>query len=156
MAQYKLGIDIGGTFTDAVLMNLGTGEFQTAKVSTTPKDLATGFLRAIERAISEAAVSPDEVAQIVHATTVATNAIIENKVVKSAFITTKGFRDILEIQRQIRPALYDLFFDKPAPLIPRYLCYEVTERVTAEGEVLKSLKFCTLFWQIGYAHFLVA
>ena len=139
MAQYRLGIDIGGTFTDAVLMNLGTGEFQTAKVSTTPKDLATGFLRAIERAISEAAVNPDEVVQIVHATTVATNAIIENKVVKSAFITTKGFRDMLEIQRQIRPTLYDLFFDKPAPLIPRYLCYEVTERVTAEGEVLQPL-----------------
>ncbi len=139
MAQYRLGIDIGGTFTDAVLMNLGTGEFQTAKVSTTPKDLATGFLRAIERAISEAAVNPGEVAQIVHATTVATNAIIENKVVKSAFITTKGFRDMLEIQRQIRPTLYDLFFDKPAPLIPRYLCYEVTERVTAEGEVLQPL-----------------
>ena len=139
MAQYKLGIDIGGTFTDAVLMNLGTGEFQTAKVSTTPKDLATGFLRAIERAISEAAVNPGEVVQIVHATTVATNAIIENKVVKSAFITTKGFRDMLEIQRQIRPTLYDLFFDKPAPLIPRYLCYEVTERVTAEGEVLQPL-----------------
>jgi N-methylhydantoinase A len=77
--------------------------------------------------------------QIVHATTVATNAIIENKVVKSAFITTKGFRDMLEIQRQIRPTLYDLFFDKPAPLIPRYLCYEVTERVTAEGEVLQPL-----------------
>jgi N-methylhydantoinase A len=139
MAQYRLGIDIGGTFTDAVLMNLGTGEFQTAKVSTTPKDLATGFLRAIERAISEAAVNPGEVVQIVHATTVATNAIIENKVVKSAFITTKGFRDMLEIQRQIRPTLYDLFFDKPAPLIPRYLCYEVTERVTAEGEVLQPL-----------------
>jgi len=139
MVQYRLGIDIGGTFTDAVLMNLGTGEFQTAKVSTTPKDLATGFLRAIERAISEAAVNPGEVVQIVHATTVATNAIIENKVVKSAFITTKGFRDMLEIQRQIRPTLYDLFFDKPAPLIPRYLCYEVTERVTAEGEVLQPL-----------------
>jgi N-methylhydantoinase A len=139
MAQYKLGVDIGGTFTDAVLMNLGTGEFGTSKVSTTPKDLSAGFLRAIERVVSEAAVNPEEVAQIIHATTVATNAIIENKVAKSAFITTRGFRDILEIQRQIRPSLYDLFFDKPAPLIPRYLCYEVTERVTAEGEVFKPL-----------------
>jgi len=139
MAQYRLGVDIGGTFTDAVLMNLGTGELRTSKVSTTPKDLSLGFLRAIERVVSEAAVNPDEVAQIIHATTVATNAIIENKVAKSAFITTKGFRDILEIQRQIRPSLYDLFFDKPAPLIPRYLCYEVMERMTPEGTVLKPL-----------------
>ena len=139
MAQYRLGVDIGGTFTDGVLMKLETGELLTSKVATTPRDLARGFLHAIERAVSEAAVSPEEVAQLVHATTVATNAIIENKVAKSALITTKGFRDILEIQRQIRPALYDLFFDKPAPLIPRYLCYEVTERMTAEGEVLEPL-----------------
>jgi N-methylhydantoinase A len=139
MAQHRLGIDIGGTFTDAVLMNLGTGEFRTSKISTTPKDLSAGFLHAIERVVSEAAINPEAIAQIVHATTVATNTIIENKVAKSAFITTKGFRDILEIQRQIRTSLYDLFFDKPAPLIPRYLCYEITERVTAEGEVLVPL-----------------
>lgn len=139
MAQYRLGVDIGGTFTDGVLMNLETGELLTSKVSTTPKALAKGFLHAIGRAVSEAAINPEEVAQIVHATTVATNAIIENKVAKSAFITTKGFRDILEIQRQIRPALYDLFFEKPAPLIPRYLCYEVTERMTSEGAVLQPL-----------------
>ncbi|MGB2814922.1 MAG: hydantoinase/oxoprolinase family protein [Dehalococcoidales bacterium] len=139
MAQYRLGIDIGGTFTDGVLMNLSTGEFRTSKVSTTPKDLSLSFLRAIERVVSEAAVSPEEIAQIVHATTVATNAIIENKVAKSAFITTKGFRDILEIQRQIRPSLYDLFFDKPTPLIPRYLCYEVTERMMPEGDVREPL-----------------
>ncbi|MDP6043305.1 MAG: hydantoinase/oxoprolinase family protein [Dehalococcoidales bacterium] len=139
MPQYRLGVDIGGTFTDVVLMNLGTGEFRTAKVATTPQDLATGFLHAMERVVVEAAVTPEEVAQIIHATTVATNAIIENKVARSAFITTRGFRDILEIQRQIRPTLYDLFFDKPPSLIPRYLCYEVTERVTAEGEVLQPL-----------------
>jgi len=139
MAQYRLGIDIGGTFTDGVLMKLETGELRTSKVATTPKDLAEGFLHAIERVVSEAAVSPGEVTQLVHATTVATNAIIENKVAKSALVTTKGFRDILEIQRQIRPSLYDLFFDKPAPLIPRYLCYEVAERMTPEGEVLEPL-----------------
>lgn len=137
--QYRLGVDIGGTFTDAVLMNPVTGEFQTAKVATTPKDLSLGFLRAMGRVVSEAAIKPKEVEQVIHATTVATNAIIENKVAKSAFITTKGFRDLLEIQRQVRPSLYDLFFDKPAPLIPRYLCYEVAERVTAEGEVLTPL-----------------
>jgi N-methylhydantoinase A len=139
MAQHRLGVDIGGTFTDAVLMNLETGEFRTSKVATTPKDLSMGFLRAIKRAVTEATVRPEDIAQIVHATTVATNAIIENNVARSAFITTRGFRDILEIQRQIRPSLYDLFFDKPVPLIPRYLCYEVTERVTAEGEVLVPL-----------------
>ncbi|MCH8863898.1 MAG: hydantoinase/oxoprolinase family protein [Chloroflexi bacterium] len=139
MAQYRFGVDIGGTFTDAVLINLDTGEYRTSKVQTTPKDLSEGFLRAVERIVSQAAINPPEVAQIVHATTIATNAIIENKVAKGAFITTKGFKDILEIQRQIRPSLYDLFFDKPVPLIPRYLCYEVTERVTAEGDVLSPL-----------------
>ena len=139
MTQYRLGVDIGGSFTDAVLTNLGTGEFRTVKVSSTPKDPSIGFLRAIERVVSEAAVNPEEVAQISHATTVGTNAIIQNKIAKSAFITTKGFKDILEIQRQSRHSLYDLFFDKPAPLIPRYLYYEVTERMTAEGEVLKPL-----------------
>ncbi len=139
MAQYRLGVDIGGTFTDAVLMNLATGEFRTSKVSTTPQDPSQGFLHAIERLVSEAAINPQEIAQIVHATTVATNAIIENKVARSAFITTRGFRDVLEIQRQIRPSLYDLFFDKPAPLIPRYLCYEVTGRMTPEGEVYQAL-----------------
>jgi N-methylhydantoinase A len=139
MAQYRLGVDIGGTFTDAVLVNLGTGEFRTSKVSTTPQDPSIGFLHTIERLVSEAAIKPEEIAQIVHATTVATNAIIENKVARSAFITTKGFRDILEIQRQIRPSLYDLFFDKPTPLIPRYLSYEVNERMTPEGELYQPL-----------------
>jgi len=139
MGQYRLGVDIGGTFTDAVLVNLSTGEFRTSKVPTTPRDLSAGFLRAIERVVVEAGVSPEEIAQIVHATTVTTNAIIENKVARSALITTRGFRDMLEIQRQIRPSLYDLFFDKPIPLIPRCLCYEVAERVTAEGEVLVPL-----------------
>lgn len=139
MAQYRSGVDIGGTFTDAVLINLGTGEYWTSKVPTTPKSLSEGFLHAIERLVSETGTNPGDVAQIVHATTVATNAIIENKVAKGAFITTKGFRDILEIQRQIRPSLYDLFFDKPTPLIPRYRCYEVTERVTAEGDILEPL-----------------
>ncbi len=139
MAQYRFGVDIGGTFTDGVLINLGTGEYWTSKVPTTPKALSEGFLRAIERLVSETGTNPGDVAQIVHATTVATNAIIENKVAKGAFITTKGFKDILEIQRQIRPSLYDLFFDKPTPLIPRYRCYEVTERVTAEGDILEPL-----------------
>jgi len=139
MNRYRLGVDIGGTFTDAALVHIGTGELRTTKVSTTPRDLSSGFLRAVHRIVSEAGIRPEEIGQIIHATTVATNAIIENKVSKSALITTKGFRDILEIQRQIRPSLYNLFFDKPVPLIPRHLCFEISERITAEGEVLVPL-----------------
>ncbi len=139
MNQYRLGVDIGGTFTDAALVNIGTGELRTVKVSTTPKDLSSGFLHAIQRIVSEAGIRPEEIGQIIHATTVATNAIIENKVAKSALIITRGFRDILEIQKQIRPSLYDLFFNKPLPLIPRQLCFEISERITAEGEVLVPL-----------------
>ena len=84
-------------------------------------------------------IQPELLEYVVHATTVATNAIIEGKIAKTAFITTEGFRDMLEIARQIRPSLYDLQFKKPKPLIPRQLCYEVTERMNSKGEIIKPL-----------------
>ena len=133
MSKYRLGVDIGGTFTDAMLVNTETGQTEISKVSTTPKDSSIGFLTAVARIME--GKSPEEVSQIVHATTVATNAIIEGKVAKSGLIITKGFRDVLEVQRQIRPRLYDIFFDKPKPLIPRYLSFEVTERLDTTGRI---------------------
>jgi N-methylhydantoinase A len=84
-------------------------------------------------------VSPEAVEHVVHATTVATNAIIEGKTAKTAFVTTEGFRDMLEIARQIRPSLYDLQFEKPPPLVPRQLCFEVPERLDAKGEIVTPL-----------------
>ena len=133
---YRLGIDIGGTFTDATLINEGTGEIRVAKVPSTPQDPSQGFLDATHRIRNDTGVNPDEITYVVHGTTVATNAIIEGKVSRTGFITTEGFRDMLEIARQIRPSLYDLQFQKPAPLVPRHLCFGVPERLDARGETL--------------------
>ena len=136
---HRLGIDIGGTFTDANLVDEATGEVSTAKVPTTPGDPAEGFSEAARRILAEQEVDPGDVTYVMHATTVATNAIIEGKVARTGFVTTAGFRDMLEIARQIRPSLYDLRFEKPRPLVPRYLCVGVPERLGAGGEVLEAL-----------------
>ncbi|HEY8885134.1 MAG TPA: hydantoinase/oxoprolinase family protein, partial [Chloroflexota bacterium] len=136
---YRLGIDIGGTFTDATLVDEATGELRIGKVPTTPRDPSQGFLEASRRILQRAGVAPAEVAYLVHATTVATNAIIEGTTAPAAFVTTEGFRDLLEIQRQIRPSLYDLQFEKPRPLVPRNLCFGVPERLDSRGAVLVPL-----------------
>ena len=136
---YRLGIDIGGTFTDATLINEDTGEIHIGKVSSTPKDPSEGFMEAAHRILGKNNVIPAEVSYVVHGTTVATNSIIEGKMARTGFITTDRFRDMLEIARQIRPSLYDLQFEKPKPLVPRYLCFGVPERLDAEGQVLTPL-----------------
>ena len=114
----RIAIDIGGTFTDATLIDEETGRVSIAKVSTTPSDPSIGFMNAVDRALAEGAVSAAAVGSVVHATTVATNAIIEGKIARSGFITTDGFRDLLEIARQVRPTLYDPQFEKTRPLDP--------------------------------------
>lgn len=136
---YRLGIDIGGTFTDATLINETTGTIHLAKVASTPADPAIGFLAATQRILREQGVTPADVTFVVHGATVATNAIIEGKVARTGFVTTAGFRDLLEIARQIRPSLYDLQFEKPKPLVPRYLCFGVPERLGAQGQTLLPL-----------------
>ena len=137
--QYRLGIDIGGTFTDATLINERTGEIQVGKVSSTPSDPSLGFLEAVHRMLQKSKIDPEQVGYIVHGTTVATNSIIEGKIARTGFVTTDGFRDMLEIARQVRPSLYDLQFEKPEPLVPRYLCFGVPERLDATGQVLTPL-----------------
>ncbi len=155
--QYRLGIDIGGTFTDGILLNETTGEIRTAKVPSTPSDPSVGFLNVVDRMLAQGfprsrgkcpkdkggleqgALPPESVKYVVHGTTVATNAIIEGNLAKTAFITTEGFRDLLEIQTGIRPTLYDLQFQKLKPLVPRYLCFGVPERLDYRGEVLVPL-----------------
>ena len=136
---YRLGVDIGGTFTDIALIDEATGQVHNGKVLSTPHDPSLGFIEAVGRLVREHDVSPEGVDYIVHATTVATNAIIEGKVAATGFITTEGFRDMLEIARQIRPELYNLQFEKPKPLVPRHRCYGVVERLDARGEVLVPL-----------------
>ena len=137
--SHRLGVDIGGTFTDATLVDEATGEVSLAKVLSTPHDLSVGFMDATRRILAEAGVEGGALRYAVHATTVATNAIIEGKVAPSAFITTAGFRDLLEIQRQVRSALYDVHFEKPRPLVPRHLCFGVPERLEPDGSVVLEL-----------------
>ena len=137
--QYRLGVDVGGTFTDAILLNESTGEVRTGKVPSTPSDPSDGFLQVVHRMLEQDRVAPDTVQYLVHGTTVATNAIIEGNLARTAFIATEGFRDLLEIQTGIRPVLYDLQFEKLRPLVPRYLCFGVPERLDFRGDVLVPL-----------------
>ena len=136
----RLAIDIGGTFTDATLIDEETGEVAIAKVLTTPADPSEGFMQAASRALAEGGVAVGDVTFVVHATTVATNSIIEGKIARSGFVTTDGFRDLLEIARQVRPTLYDTQFEKAKPLVPRDRAVVVGERLGPKGEVLRPLE----------------
>ena len=139
MSTSRLGVDIGGTFTDAVMMDEATGEIRLVKMSSTPTDPSVGFMDVIKRILRESEVPARNIGYNVHGTTVATNTIIEGKGAKAALIATEGFRDVFEIARQIRPKLYDIFCEKPKPLVPRFLCFEVPERLNFEGKVLRPL-----------------
>ena len=139
MTTWRVGIDIGGTFTDAALVDGETGQVRVVKVLTTPEDPALGFMAALERGLAECGAGGRDVAAVVHATTVATNAIIEGKIARVGMLVTRGFRDILEIGRQIRSRLYDVHLQKPTPLVPRRWSLEVGERLDAEGRVLEPL-----------------
>ena len=130
---YRLGIDVGGTFTDLVLYDDAAGALTIEKVPSVPADPSEGIVRGIERLLAAAGVEPRAVTYVAHGTTVATNALLERKGAPTALVTTRGFRDLLEIARQKRPALYDFFARKPVPLVPRQRRYEVTERVTSDG-----------------------
>jgi N-methylhydantoinase A len=135
----RVAVDIGGTFTDATLIDEDSGRISIAKTLTTPADPSEGFMHAVERTLAEAEVGAPQVGFVVHATTVATNAIIEGKVARSGFVTTDGFRDLLEIARQVRPSLYDTQFEKPKPLVPRDRAVGVVERLGPKGEVVVPL-----------------
>ena len=135
----RLAIDIGGTFTDATLIDEETGAVSIAKVSSTPADPSLGFMAAAERILGASGIPAGDVRFVVHATTVATNAIIEGTIARGGFVTTEGFRDLLEIARQTRPTLYDTRFEKTPPLVPRDRAFGVRERLGPDGEVLTPL-----------------
>jgi len=137
--RFRVGVDVGGTFTDVVLVEERTGEILVAKVATVPADPSEGCVNGIDKAIRTYGLTPGQFAFTVHGTTIATNTIIEGKHAKAGLITSEGFRDVLEIAYQTRPSLYDVFYDKAKPLIPRYLCQGVPERIDAEGTVLVPL-----------------
>jgi N-methylhydantoinase A len=135
----RLGVDIGGTFTDLVLLDEVTGAVSVGKILTTPKDPAHGVETGIQQLVGEVGVPPSRIRAVVHGTTLATNALIERKGARTALLTTRGFRDTLEIGHEGRYDMYDLFIDPPAPLVPRHLRREVDERVLVDGEVVCEL-----------------
>jgi len=129
----RVAVDIGGTFTDFVCLDETTGRIIEEKAHTTPANFADGVIHAVKKS----GISLDEVTYFVHGTTVVINAVTERKGAKTALVTTKGFRDVLEIGRANRPDMYNYFYKKPVPYVPRYLRFEVDERVDFEGRVLK-------------------
>src|SRR5919109_5076272 len=139
MSTYRVGIDIGGTFTDAAFVDEQSGAVQIIKVPSTPADPSGGFMAAVERGLQQCAVGGEAIRLVVHATTVATNALIEGKTASLGMLTTQGFRDLLEIGRQIRARLYDVHLTKPRPLVPRSWSFGIRERLDAEGRVLEPL-----------------
>ena len=135
----RLGVDIGGTFTDLVWVDDATGEVRVGKLLTTPKDPAQAVEQGVLRVLEEAGAAPAAVGALIHGTTLATNALIERKGARTGLLTTAGFRDALEIGREGRYDMYDLFIDPPAPLVPRHLRLEVDERLEADGSVRRPL-----------------
>jgi N-methylhydantoinase A len=136
MTGYRIATDIGGTFTDLAYLDEATGEVRVTKASTTPQDFSQGIIDTLDKAKG---LDTAKTAFFVHGTTVIINALTERKGVKTGLITTKGFRDVLEIGRSNRPDIYNLYYEKPRPFVARYLRLEVTERVNYKGEVLLPL-----------------
>ena len=133
--SYRLGFDIGGTFTDFTLVNESTGEILVEKCLTSPHDPEQAVLTGIKKLAAQAPEFLAATREAIHATTLLTNVAIERNGARTGLITTKGFRDILEIGREVRYDLYDLFIRFPLPLVPRHLRIGIAERVLADGSV---------------------
>ncbi|MDA1348264.1 MAG: hydantoinase/oxoprolinase family protein [Chloroflexi bacterium] len=143
MAKFRAGVDIGGTFTDIVFLG-ADGRVLVRKVASTPSDYAKAVMEGLAQGIKDLGLSPQDIGEVGHGFTVATNAILEGKGERTALITTEGFRDVLELARIRTPRLYDLYYQKPPPLVERSLRFEVGERMTFQGEVLKPLDEASL------------
>ncbi len=137
----KIGIDVGGTFTDVVMVDEETGAFHYTKTPTTHHDLAEGVLEGLGEILEIGGVSMDRVGYLIHGTTIGTNAIVEGKGARVGLVTTAGFEDVLEIRRVARPkeAAFDFGADNPPPLVPRYLRKGVRERIDARGGIVVPL-----------------
>ena len=136
--MWIIGIDTGGTFTDLVAFNSQTGRIFSVKTLTTSGDESKGIISSIQETIPKT----PSIDRIVHGTTIGTNSILERRGAKTAILTTRGFRDLLEIgrtRRMVSNTLFDLSFQKPTPLVPRSLRFDVDERVMASGEILEPL-----------------
>ena len=132
MPSFRVGIDIGGTFTDIVFLGQD-GTLHTQKVSSSVDNYARAIIDGVRQVFRDTGLDATSVEEVLHATTVASNAILELRGAKTGLITTKGFRDILEIRTLRMPRLYDLTWQKPPPLVERYLRVVVDERVNVQG-----------------------
>src|SRR5215510_13810094 len=137
-SNYRVGVDIGGTFTDIVLL-AADGTVHTEKISSSVENYAHAIVMGLGRVLKERGIAPAALEEIRHGTTVASNAILEHKGAKVGLITTKGFRDVLEIRTLRMPRLYDIAWEKPPPLVERYLRRVVNERIDAKGHVERAL-----------------
>ena len=132
---YRIAVDIGGTFTNLVAIDEAGGRVVLSKVSTTPEGFAQGVLNVLERVPFQMA----EASYFVHGSTVVINTILQRKGVRTTLLTTRGFRDVLEFQRGNRIDVYNFDYQKPVPIVPRALRFEITERVDSKGKVLRGL-----------------
>src|SRR5947208_9322684 len=135
----RIGIDVGGTFTDLVAVDEESGEARHFKLPSTPSDPAIAIAGGVAALLQQAGVAGGAIAFLGHGTTVVTNLIIERRGARTALLTTAGFRDVIEIGRQTRPDLYDYTVERPPPLVPRHLRIEIPERLDADGNILVPL-----------------
>ena len=141
--MWRMAFDIGGTFTDFVLAGVGEAP-RFLKIASTPSDPSVAVIAGFDKLLTDAGISESSISTVLHATTVATNAIIERKGRPTALVTTAGFRDVLLIGRQKRYETYDLHMDKPPPLVARRNVLEVTERVGPNGEIEEPIDLVSL------------
>jgi N-methylhydantoinase A len=137
--RLRIGVDVGGTFTDIAMVDEATGRIAFHKVPSTPADPSQAIETGVREILARNAAAASEVLFLGHGTTVATNMVIERRGARTGMVTTKGFRDVIEIARQIRPHLYNYDIQRPAPLVPRRRRIEIAERIAAEGGVLLPL-----------------
>ena len=137
--QHSLSIDIGGTFTDFTLYDAETGSLHVHKVLTDPEDPSRALIRGVRELLRDTGAAPESLRLVVHSTTLATNAIIERKGAETALLTTRGFRDVLEMGREQIYDMHDLHAQFPEPLAPRYLRAEVNERIDRDGRTLEPI-----------------
>lgn len=140
--RYRLGVDIGGTFTDVVLV--GPDEYRVKKLLSTPNNYAVAVVEGIRSLLEVSRVDPTRIDQVAHATTVATNAVLERSGARTGLLTTRGFRDVLELRRIRFPDPYNLNWRKPAPLVPRRWRMEVDERIAPDGSVVTPIDPATV------------
>jgi N-methylhydantoinase A len=144
----RVGVDVGGTFTDIVVSD-PSGAIHAGKLASTPEDFSSGVADGVRAVLARHAVDPAAVRDVVHGSTVATNAILERKGARTGLLTTVGFGDVLELRRLRMPRLYDMTWEKPRPLVERYLRREVPERVSIDGSVVRPLDLGAVRQAVG-------